>query len=1132
MFDGLFQSDTDRALALEAESPRVTPKKPPGFFTGMGTALIEGPTQGTLEGARNVVGAGQAIGQVGRAVPRIGFSADTQMSGAEARDVVADVIKERESELGVRIGRQVRAFDPDPETSSTAAQIVHQFGRIGVKIAGAAAVGGAAGVPPLLGLEEGLTEATKLRDKGVDPATAARAGAVHGIATAAAAAVPMAGRTILQTVGLASVSGPGAFIAEQATIREILRDADYSVQAAEYDPFDVLGLTVSTLGAAIPGIGANLVRGRRAAAPAPAPAPTASAPAPAAPAAPVAKPPDEVVDAARVELLNQHDMDLVQGNGPEAVQAHAEGRAEAVAKIERGEPLVTPEPVPAGAAVLQNRDRSTTASVAQMQAIAAAPDYLRLSPGRQLAEGTPVVIAEAQVPATQLGARDVAVDARGGRVDVQYAVVEAEQLLGSHNASGIANPAYGPGAAGQLRAVAGNARVAGLQRGYEMGTTAAYREALAADASHGIPADVIKGMRRPVLVRLMPADQVTADIGDRTNVAGVSALSTVDQAANDAQRVKLEAIEFAEDGSPTPDAVKRFVQGMPAPEQAGLIDRNGAPTRQAVDRLLAATFKKAYGDDELVNLYAAATDPEARNVINGLGQAAGAMARLEGAGDLDIRPAVVAAAKAAVNARRAGVKLEDFAKQVDLESDPVTTAVTGIFARNARSPKKIATELQEIAGFIADQVDRPAADMFGDVPKPTRADVVAKIEGKAPRQVVAIEEASIPRTPAGRLAPDQVQVEMRFAREIAADPEGMLARYDALPEADGGRVINTDVARELSTDYVADRARHAASVHEPASWLMTEKYDRALKVADQHNRFTFLAGGGGSGKGTATQLASDWFAQSSTIVDTTLSNERSSLAKIAAALDAGKKVQIVMVLREPVDAMMQGVVPRAVRSGRTVPLRAFLDAHEGANRTVRKVAQQYEGDERVNVRVVDNRGGPGTARVADLSVLDEVDYNGLEQTLLAQLKAEHEAGRIPPEIYRAIVGDQAADGQRSGGPDSAGSGRRDQPRDAAPGSAGPSRQAGGRPQEVTADPARLEAPEPPAAVRGPVEQDPNVRAALQVIEARGDFELELEDGTRISARQAMDDAAAAVKQAETDSKAFSAAVECALGAGA
>lgn len=1051
MFDGLFQTDTDRALAIEAENPRATPKKPPGFFTGMGTALVEGPIQGALESGRVIT---NVLAEYGKA-------AAFREGAAPAESI--DRMFTTEDPNAKELGRLAKKYDPDPETSSTAAQIVHGFGKFATKVVGAVATAGPA-APLVVGVDEGVSEGLRLSDKGVDAGTATLAGAARGTATAAAVALPIAGRTILQTVGLAAAGGPGAFIAEQATIREILRDADYQTQAAEYDPFDVLGLVVSTAAPLTFGAAAHLMRGRRAAAPA--------APA-AAPVAP--KPPDEVVDAARVELLNQHDMALVQGTGPEAVQAHAEGRAMAVERIERGEPAVVAD---TGPAVLQNRDRSTTASVAQMQAIAAEPDYLRLSPGRQLAEGTPVVIAEAEVPAAQLGGRDVAVDARGGRVDVQYAVVEAEQLLGSHNASGIANPAYGTGAAGQLRAVAGNARVAGLQRGYEMGTTAAYREALAADASHGIAADVIKGMKRPVLVRLMSADQVTADIGDRTNVAGVSDLSPVDQAANDARRVKFESLEFEDDGSPTPDAVRRFVLGMPEPEQAGLINKSGAPTRQAIDRLMAATFKKAYGDDDLVDLYAAAIDPEARNVISALGQAAGSMARLEGAGDLDIRQAVVDAAKLAVNARRSGVKLEVFAKQVDIESDPFSTAIVQIFARNPRSPKKIATDLQDLAEFVAKQAEAPAEDIFGPVARATRGDILARLTGD--------------ESPSAKLA-----------REVEA--EGV--KFGATPEQMGGLVEHMRQAEAAKTDF-----------------------DAGVKViAEAVDGNPMIPGLKGIVR-SVEKMMLDYAGDAKRLKDIVRATvEIKTIDSVDQAL-AVTRAQF----GEPIglrNTLAEGSAPTAPDGYRDVKMNVVVNGHEAELQinvpemleAKGEAHKLYEEARSIEGRIFSEKRDATPEEAARLEVLQA------EQRAI--YGAAWDRAITNATIARKASSDTSAPLWENDDPGNLRPSGTSQARTAQSGvleTGTPSTSANSVPAGKEAG-SGIESTSDVIIARDAPEQDVSVRAALQAIEARGDFEIELEDGTRVSARQAMADAAAAVKQAETDSQAFRAAVECALG---
>lgn len=387
---------------------------------------------------------------------------------------------------------------------------------------------------------------------------------------------------------------------------------------------------------------------------------------------------------------------------------------------------VAPALTQGAAPILQNRNRSNPSSIAQMQGIAADPDYGRLGFSRDFANGAPVV-AGGTVPADQFGRPDVAVASDGRRIPVQYAVVEASDVLASNQVDGTPNADYGNQSVTRIRAIAGNGRIAGLQRAYGMGTSDGYAGELLGDALHGVSPDVIRSMRQPVLVRVMPVDQVTQDIGDVSNTTGNLSLSPVEQANNDAQRVSLDALQFSEDGAITSDTVRQFVRAMPQAERGGLIDTNGQPTKQAVDRINAAVFARAYGNDQLIRLFAQAQDPEARNVLSALAQVAPKMARLEGAGALDIRDVVTQAAEIAVNARREGRPLANAAAQIDMTADPMVGEVLQLFARNARTVRPVVDALGAAADFAYTEANKPAEDMFGAVPKATRSDVLGSL---------------------------------------------------------------------------------------------------------------------------------------------------------------------------------------------------------------------------------------------------------------------------------------------------------------------------------------------------------------------------------------------------------------------
>ena len=416
--------------------------------------------------------------------------------------------------------------------------------------------------------------------------------------------------------------------------------------------------------------------------------------------------------------------------------------------------------------VLQNRDRSNPASITQMQSIASNPDYGRLGFSRDFANGAPVVAgAEQNVPAQQRGKQDTAVAVDGTRIPVQYAVVDAGEVLTSNNVDGTSNTAYGDANTPAIRAIAGNGRVAGLTAAYRQGTAAQYKQELMADtALHGVPAEVIQGMQNPVLVRVMPQSSVTANIGDLSNTQGNLSLSAVEQAKNDVSRVNLAALEFDEAGGLTQKAVRQFVQAMPKAEQGGLIDTNGQPSKQAVDRLQAAVFAKAYGNDQLVRLFAQAQDPEARLILSAMAQLAPKIARLEGAGALDIRPIIAQAAEIAVNARREGKSIALAAKQMDMAADTAVGVVLDLFASSPRSNKSIIEAIANAADFAYAEASKSDMDMFGEVQRASRDDVINQLKPQNERASQANLEQ-----PTGRVAAENNAVGQQADTGTTAD---------------------------------------------------------------------------------------------------------------------------------------------------------------------------------------------------------------------------------------------------------------------------------------------------------------------------------------------------------------------------
>lgn len=377
--------------------------------------------------------------------------------------------------------------------------------------------------------------------------------------------------------------------------------------------------------------------------------------------------------------------------------------------------------------IIQNRNRATPASIQQMNEIAANPDYDRVSFSKDFGSGAPVVTGSVQLPSNQLGKKDTVTASDGRKIPIQYAVVNAADVLPSNNADGSVNPDFLKPDYPGLIAIAGNARTAGLRAAYERNTAEDYRNKMAEDTLHGVSSEVIRNMEQPVLVRVMPKDQVTENIGDISNVATNLNLSTVEQAQNDANRFNLDDLQFDPNGDVNLSSLRGFIQLMPPSERANLIDTNGMPTRQAIDRINAAIFQKAYGDPELVRLQYQAEDAEARNIMKALSEAAPQMARLEGAGEFDVRPQLVEAAQMAINARRQGIKLDDLVKQTDITVDPLSNKILELFAEQNRSAKRMAETLRNLATAAYDESQQQGTqDIFGERPTMTREQLIER----------------------------------------------------------------------------------------------------------------------------------------------------------------------------------------------------------------------------------------------------------------------------------------------------------------------------------------------------------------------------------------------------------------------
>lgn len=313
-------------------------------------------------------------------------------------------------------------------------------------------------------------------------------------------------------------------------------------------------------------------------------------------------------------------------------------------------------------------------------------------------------------------------------------------------------------------------------------------------------------------------------------------------------------------------------------------------------------------------------------------------------------------------------------------------------------------EPQRGAGVPASEVGVPAE------PVPREAAPV-----QAPEPVQAETPAELPAQ-----AQEQNPVTQAFESKLADHPTAA-GEYAAIPDTEGGRVLNTDTARELSPDYLADRTK-SADVHEPASAFIKRLYADKLSQPTPEgmdSTVLFTAGGTGAGKSTGLKLLGDTRAE--IVYDTNMNKFESAKTKIDQALDAGRDVHILYTYRDPVEALRNGALPRAMRqegnfgSGRTVPMAEHVDTHVGSYATMRRIAQEFKDDPRVKITAIDNSLGRGNAKVSSLDAIPNPNRGDLHAELAKALDEALAKREISNRVYEGFKSATARRAEQTGG---------------------------------------------------------------------------------------------------------------------
>lgn len=223
-----------------------------------------------------------------------------------------------------------------------------------------------------------------------------------------------------------------------------------------------------------------------------------------------------------------------------------------------------------------------------------------------------------------------------------------------------------------------------------------------------------------------------------------------------------------------------------------------------------------------------------------------------------------------------------------------------------------------------------------------------------------------------------------------------------------GNVINTDNARELSEDYVKDRERLSAAVHEPSSSLAKEIYKDILneKVAPGKTKnILFTAGGTGAGKTSAIRDA-NLGEKSHAIYDSNMATLGSTIKKIDDTIKSGFTVDFTLVLRDPIDSFVNGAVPRSIRMGRTVPIEQHINTHVGSLDVFKELKKLYADNKKIKFKVIENNFGRDGAVLRPVDFVDDIVYNkkDIANSVSSELERLYADNQITKNLYEGFKG--------------------------------------------------------------------------------------------------------------------------------
>ena len=369
-----------------------------------------------------------------------------------------------------------------------------------------------------------------------------------------------------------------------------------------------------------------------------------------------------------------------------------------------------------------------------------------------------------------LGAEDKIILPDNTEVPVRYGIVEADDLITSHDALGNLNPEYpqelqprgreraasvlqidrmakklvperlvqktpevsvGSPIIGEDRIVeSGNGRVLAIKKA-PPNRIKKYKEYLTKHAEEfGLDPDKVRQMKKPILVRVREGEVDRQKFVIEANKPPVAEMSMTERAKVDSNLIDdgllslLEADETGNLNAPhNRPFVVEFIKRLTAEERGQFLTKEGYLSKAGIERLKNAILFKAYNNERLLEKIAESPTDDIKTISNVLVKISPRIAdinrRME-VGSLhqyDLTENINEALKIFELAKNAGMNIEEFiAQQGMFEGNwsPEAIQIAKVFEDFKRSGKKLTMFFNKVLDGIEAMGDPNQIDMFGD----------------------------------------------------------------------------------------------------------------------------------------------------------------------------------------------------------------------------------------------------------------------------------------------------------------------------------------------------------------------------------------------------------------------------------